>query len=189
MRNSKSQLKPGYYRLKPEYKDKWFANSMNTHIYRNCNRFGDVFVIENIIAGEGYSRKMKVISDREIGMFQEISALEEYEMKHNITFDNLTLCQDEFGKKVLKRIVAAAIKFPDDFIICSPRLRDSVMVNNIARLGLSDQVLQAKLGYIDQFGNFYSPVEAMAIVWCNGQSFDVKLNDNQTSVLYDRALW
>jgi NADPH-dependent curcumin reductase CurA len=185
------KIEVGYYQIKPEYRTKYFSNKMNVICWRECNKIGDTVIIDKVIDGEGYSRKMKIITKQEDVMFRPITQLEEFEMKQQVKLEGLSIYQETSVGGVLKQIVAAAIKYPGDIIVCGSRHYSSAMKSQINPLKVSGAIKLSEgvEGFIDQFDNFYTRQEAMAIVFCNGQPFDYGRNGDQNRELYSEGVW
>lgn len=86
---------------------------------------------------------------------------------------------------VARTIVCAANRI-GDVILCGARHWDKVMQKQANAMGLTGG--GEEQGFIDQWGNFLSRVEAMEIVKANKQSFDIDRNRGD-SVLYSEGLY
>lgn len=66
------------------------------------------------------------------------------------------------------RIVCAACRYPDGFIVCAPRHGDPLMRDLTPAL-YKHQHYMAEQGFIDQHRRFYSRTRAWKIAEANGQ--------------------
>lgn len=87
-------------------------------------------------------------------------------------------------------IVCAACKH-GDIILVAPRHWDTVMHSQYDILCQTDSNVNYKKfdqGFLDQFGEYHTRHEAMAIVLKNGQSVDMKRNGSKDE-LYSEGLY
>lgn len=89
-------------------------------------------------------------------------------------------------KKPQQIIVCAANKF-DNVILCGARHWDKVMRAQADAMGIRGG--REEQGFIDQFGDFLTREEAMAIVKMNGQSFNIKRNGGSDNELFSEGLY
>lgn len=174
----KNKISLGYYRLKDEFRYAWLSTKMNIHIFREANRMGDVFIIDRVISNEGYSRKMKVISEREMHMFRKLSKVEEYNLRFN-TNVNVVLEDLQEGVLVKRAIVGAAVSFTNGVVCVGAHHYDCLMRSQMQ--GLIDagvSLTKDEELYIDQFGKLYSKEEAKCIAYCNSSCTHVYIQED-----------
>lgn len=88
----------------------------------------------------------------------------------NLKTPNTDLIQKYKHLPSFPRIVSAAMKLADGFIIPSARHFDITVHNTCRRLGLTAaDTSDAEQGFIDNFGNFYTREEAHAVAFANNQ--------------------
>ena len=84
-------------------------------------------------------------------------------------------------------IVCAACKI-NEIIFCSARHFDTIMRAQIKAAGYLPRA-HVEQGFIDQFGEFLSREDAMAIVKINEQKFDIICNGGSDVYLYSEGLY
>lgn len=86
-------------------------------------------------------------------------------------------------------IVCAAIR-KDSIIIAGPRHFDSVMLSQIRAIAGEDigMFADAEQGFVDQYGQFWSRIDAMMLARTSGQPLDMSRNGSKTS-LYSEGLY
>ena len=86
-------------------------------------------------------------------------------------------------------IVCAACRH-EDVIFAGPRHYDAVMHSQIKKAGLTCiQSCLVEQGFINQFGEFLTRVEAMEVVKKSGQPFDIKRNGGYNDRLFSEGLY
>jgi len=82
-------------------------------------------------------------------------------------------------------VVCAAIRV-NDILLCGARHCDKVMRKQAEAIGIS--MKSAEQGFIDQFGDFLTREDAMAVVKENGQPFNINRNGGNTA-LFSEGLY
>jgi hypothetical protein len=95
-------------------------------------------------------------------------------------------------------IVCAACKYTDvllddgtlieSTIITGARHMDSIMQNQLRNMPIAHKKISEQ-GFIDQWGNFLTREEAMAIVIKNNQKFDIERNGHNNKKLFSEGLY
>ncbi len=86
------------------------------------------------------------------------------------------------------RIVCAAMKLKDGFIVVGARHFDMLMHATLKRIGATHLDVEEQ-GFIDQFGNFLTRAEAMVIARKNGQIYREVGNGEDNIDLYSENLY
>lgn len=78
----------------------------------------------------------------------------------------------------------------NQYMMVGPRHWDSTMRNQLLDTRIPDdgELTQGEQGFIDQFGDFYNRVDALAIVKTNGQPFNAERNGSDTE-LFSEGLY
>jgi hypothetical protein len=63
----------------------------------------------------------------------------------------------------VRRVVCAAVRYPDGSMLVGPRHFDAVMLQQYRSLGLNFQESEAQAGFLDQNGVFMDRKEAMLV--------------------------
>ena len=88
-------------------------------------------------------------------------------------------------KKPQQIVVCAANKF-GDVILCGARHWDKIMHKQADMMDL--KTVHHEQGFINQFGEFLTRIEALEVVKNSGQAFDVERNGS-TLELYSEGLY
>ena len=114
-------------------------------------------------------------------------------MKTTPSFERYTILKSSgfsvWHNGVIKRVVASAYRFDEDLIICAAHHEGAVMKKQLELIESSTDFNKKEKGFIDQFENFLTEVEAMAIVFCNEQPFDLSKNDDQDRILHSTSIF
>ena len=69
----------------------------------------------------------------------------------------------------VRRIVCAAVLYPDGTMLVGPRHFDNVMLEQYKRFGIKDSETERVQGFVDQWGEFLTREEAHAVATQQGQ--------------------
>lgn len=68
-----------------------------------------------------------------------------------------------------RRIVCAAVLYPDGTMLVGPRHFDNVMRKQYARYGIKDSESESVQGFVDQWGDFLTREDAHSVATQQGQ--------------------
>lgn len=85
-----------------------------------------------------------------------------------------------------KEVIVCAANRKDGTIFCGARHCDKIMAAQAEAAGMT--LTASEQGFINQFGEFRTRKEALAIVVANGQRFDAKRNGSKTR-LFSEGLY
>lgn len=97
--------------------------------------------------------------------------------------------EDNNIEKPQEIIVCAANLYKSGLILCGARHWDKIMISQADCIDKEHRMGIPEQGFINQFGEFKTRIEAMEIVKQNGQPFNKERNGGSGKELYSEGLY